>query len=87
VPVKRVRGSQKALDELVSRFVGDTADVPSLRVALAHGAAPDRLAALERLVREARPRSQIDAATTVGAVLGVHAGPGAVGLFWYDDGE
>jgi len=87
VPVKRVRGSQKALDELVSRFVGDTADVPSLRVALAHGAAPDRLAELERLVREARPRSQIDAATTVGAVLGVHAGPGAVGLFWYDDEE
>jgi hypothetical protein len=38
-------------------------------------------------VRESRPQAQIDAATTVGAVLGVHAGPGAVGLFWYDDEE
>lgn len=87
VPIKRVRGSQKALDELVSRFVAETADVPTLRVALAHAAAPERMAALERLVREARPHAQIDAATTVGAVLGVHAGPGAVGLFWYDDEE
>jgi DegV family protein with EDD domain len=85
VPVKRVRGSQKALDELVGRFVAETADVPTLRVALAHAAAPERMAALERLVRDARPQAQIDAATTVGAVLGVHAGPGAVGLFWYDD--
>jgi DegV family protein with EDD domain len=87
VPVKRVRGSRKALDELVSRFVAETSDVATLRVALAHAAAPERMAALERLVRDARPHAQVDAATTVGAVLGVHAGPGAVGLFWYDDEE
>ena len=87
VPVKRVRGSQKALEELVARFTAETADRESLRVALAQAAAPERLAALERLVREARPQAQVEVVTTVGAVLGVHAGPGAVGVFWYDDGE
>ena len=87
VPVKRVRGSQKALEELVARLTAESVDRPALRVALAHAAAPERLAALERLVQEARPQATIEVTTTVGAVLGVHAGPGAVGLFWYDDEE
>jgi DegV family protein with EDD domain len=87
VPVKRVRGSQKALEELVARLAAESVDRPALRVALAHAAAPERLAALEQLVRGARPRAAIEFETTVGAVLGVHAGPGAVGLFWYDDEE
>ena len=87
VPVKRVRGSQKALEELVVRLTAESVDRPALRVALAHAAAPERLAALERLVQEARPQATIEVTTTVGAVLGVHAGPGAVGLFWYDDEE
>ena len=87
MPVKRVRGSQKALEELDARLTAESVDRPALRVALAHAAAPERLAALERLVQEARPQATIEVTTTVGAVLGVHAGPGAVGLFWYDDEE
>jgi DegV family protein with EDD domain len=86
-PVKRVRGSQKALEELVAQLREESEDVASLRIALAHAAAPERLAELERLVRAARPQARVELTTTVGAVLGVHAGPGAVGVFWYDDRE
>jgi DegV family protein with EDD domain len=51
VPLKRVRGSQKALEELRSIVSGATVDEPSLRIGLAHAAAPDRVAALEQIVR------------------------------------
>jgi DegV family protein with EDD domain len=86
VPLKRVRGSQKALEELVERLVAASIDAPSLRIGLAHAAAPERLLALERLVREARPKATIEVTASIGAVVGTHAGPGTVGLFWFDDG-
>jgi DegV family protein with EDD domain len=85
VPLKRVRGSQKALDELRDLLVAATGDTSSLRIGLAHAAAPDRVATLERLVREARPRAQVEIVTSLGAVVGTHAGPGTLGLFWFDD--
>ena len=85
VPLKRVRGSQKALEELRSLLVAATTDERSLRIGFAHAAAPERLAALERIVREARPRATIEVVTLLGAVVGTHAGPGTLGLFWFDD--
>ena len=84
-PVKRVRGSQKALQELVDELAAASEDAPSLRLAIAHAAAPDRAATLETLVRELRPEAQLEIVTSLGAVVGTHAGPGTVGLFWFDD--
>ncbi len=85
VPLKRVRGSQKALEELRSIVTGATVDEPSLRIGLAHAAAPERVAALEQIVREARPEAKVEVVTALGAVVGTHAGPGTLGLFWFDD--
>jgi DegV family protein with EDD domain len=85
VPLKRVRGSQKAFEEFRALLEAATHDEPSLRVGVAHAAAPERAAALERLIREARPKAQFEIVTTLGAVVGTHAGPGALGLFWFDD--
>jgi DegV family protein with EDD domain len=87
VPLKRVRGSGKALDELGVLLEAGTADSPTLRVGLAHAAAPERLAALEEIVRTVRPRAAVEVVTGLGAVVGAHAGPGTLGLFWFDDGE
>jgi DegV family protein with EDD domain len=85
VPLKRVRGSQKALEELRSLLVAETEDSDTHRIGMCEAAAPDRLAALERLVREARPKATVDIVTSLGAVVGTHAGPGTLGLFWFDD--
>jgi DegV family protein with EDD domain len=85
VPLKRVRGTRKAFDEFRAALEAGSRDEPSLRIGLAHAAAPERLARLETLVRTARPRAQLELATPIGPVLGTHAGPGAVGLFWFDD--
>jgi DegV family protein with EDD domain len=87
VPRKRVRGSQKALEEFVSLLSAATEDAPSLRLGLVHAAAPERLAALERLVKAARPQAEIEVAGSLGAVVGTHAGPGTLGLCWFDDRE
>ena len=85
VPVKRVRGNQKAFQEFARRFDEGTRDEPGWRVGIAHAAAPHRLDALVRLVRDKRPQAEIEVATTLGAVVGTHAGPGTIGLFWFHD--
>jgi DegV family protein with EDD domain len=87
VPVTRVRGAQKAMQEFVRRFTGATEDRPGLRIGIAHAEAPERAEQLRKMVRGERPRAQIDLVTTLGAVVGTHAGPGTVGFFWFDDEE
>ena len=87
VPLKRVRGNQKAMQEFVSAFTSTTHDTPTLRVGIAHADAPDRATQLQKMVRHERPQAEIDVITTLGAVVGTHAGPGTVGFFWFDDEE
>ena len=85
IPLKRVRGNQKAFEEFRALFESTSTDSPSLKVGIAHAAAPERLAALQELVRGARPQAEIEIATQLGAVLGAHAGPGTIGFFWFED--
>jgi DegV family protein with EDD domain len=85
VPLTRVRGWNKAMAEFTRRFAETTEDGPGLRVGIAHAQAPERVAELEQLVRDVRPQAQIEHVTTLGAVVGTHAGPGTVGFFWYHD--
>jgi DegV family protein with EDD domain len=85
VPLKRVRGSQKAFAEFKSMFESTSTDSPHLKVGIAHATAPERLEALRKMVRHVRPQAEIEIATTLGAVVGTHAGPGTVGFFWFDD--
>jgi len=87
VPLKRVRGNQKAFAEFRELFVSTTTDSPRLRVGIAHAAAPERLQALRALVEHERPHAQIEIATTLGAVVGTHAGPGTIGFFWFEESD
>jgi DegV family protein with EDD domain len=87
IPVKRVRGAQKALAEFRTALQA-LPDGPELRLGVAHVAAPERLDALRRIVDEVRPNASVDVSTALGAVVGTHAGPGAVALFWFiDEGD
>ena len=85
LPLKRVRGNRKAIQEFAEAFRTATSDEPGLRVGIAHADAPDRMAAVEKLVHDVRPNAEIEVATTLGPVVGTHAGPGTVGLFWFQD--
>jgi fatty acid-binding protein DegV len=85
IPLKRVRGNQKAMRFFVEEFTANSRDTPTLRVGIAHADAPERARQLEKMVRGERPHAQIEVVTTLGAVVGTHAGPGTVGFFWFDD--
>lgn len=85
VPIARVRGRQKALQEFSKAFSSATEDRPGLRTAIAHANAPEWVEVLAEMVRKARPRADLELVETLGAVVGAHAGPGAVGFFWFQD--
>ncbi|HJX48240.1 MAG TPA: DegV family protein [Gaiellaceae bacterium] len=85
IPVKRVRGARKAFQEFVDALKSETKDEPGLRVGIAHATAPERAVELTKMVRDLRPQAEIDIETSLGAVLGTHAGPGTVGFFWFAD--
>jgi DegV family protein with EDD domain len=87
IPLKRVRGNQKAMQAFIEEFTATTEDRRSLRVGIAHADAPERARQLEKMVRGERPQAQIELVTDLGAVVGTHAGPGTVGFFWFDDEE
>jgi DegV family protein with EDD domain len=85
IPLKRVRGNRKAFQEFVDALDTQTRDEPALRVGIAHADAPERLRELEKMVRDLRPQARIEQETSLGAVIGAHAGPGTVGFFWFSD--
>jgi DegV family protein with EDD domain len=87
VPLKRVRGNQKAMQEFVSEFTSTSKDAPTLKVGIAHADAPERAEQLKKMVHAERPHAEVEIVTTLGAVVGTHAGPGTVGFFWFDDRE
>jgi len=87
LPLKRVRGSAKAFAEFVSAFREGSRDEPGLRVGIAHAAAAERADALVQMVQRERPRAEIEIVTSLGPVVGTHAGPGTVGFFWFHDVE
>jgi DegV family protein with EDD domain len=85
VPVKRVRGERKAFAELAEALETETRDEPRFRLGVAHAAASERAAELEALVRERRPHAELELVVTLGSVIGAHAGPGTLALFWFRD--
>jgi len=85
VPVTRVRGRRKALEEFGRRFSEATSDRPGLRVGIAHAEAEGTVEELRAVIAAARPQAEIEIVTTLGAVVGTHAGPGTVGFFWFTD--
>jgi DegV family protein with EDD domain len=85
VPLKRVRGNRRAFEEFLAAFEAGSQDGPGLCVAIAHADAPARAEALKEMVRRTRPQAQLELVTVLGPVVGTHAGPGTVGLFWFAD--
>jgi DegV family protein with EDD domain len=84
-PIGKVRGRQKALEEFARVFTEATEDRPGLRLAIAHADAPEWIEPLTDMAAKQRPQAELELVASLGAVVGTHAGPGAVGFFWFQD--
>ena len=84
-PIGRVRGRQKAVAEFRTLFEAGTEDRDGLRLAIAHANAPEWIETLTEMAAAVRPKARLELVETLGAVVGTHAGPGAVGFFWFQD--
>jgi DegV family protein with EDD domain len=76
VPLDRVRTRAKAIPRLVERL---RQDLPVERVAVMHAQAPADAERVRALLAAELPDVQVDVGE-LGAVLGTHVGPGAVGI-------
>lgn len=85
LPIGKVRGRQRALEEFARVFAEASEDGPGLRTAIAHADAPEWVEVITDLVQKVRPQAEIELVENLGAVVGTHAGPGAVGFFWFSD--
>ncbi|HEX2073541.1 MAG TPA: DegV family protein [Geodermatophilus sp.] len=79
VPLEKVRTSGRALARLVQRGVEAAADGP-VAVAVHHLAAPERAERLADELRERVPDLRELYVSELGAAIGAHVGPGAVGI-------
>ncbi|MFL6095416.1 MAG: DegV family protein, partial [Blastococcus sp.] len=88
VPLEKVRTAGRANSRLVQRAVDAAGDVP-VSVAVHHLAAADRAERLATELRERLPALRELHVSELGAAIGAHVGPGAVGVviapFWKDE--
>jgi DegV family protein with EDD domain len=81
-PLGRVRGASRVLGAFRDQLVAGSPAAGPLRVAVAHACAPQGADGIVAMVRETRPEATVELVTTLGAVIGTYAGPGALGLAW-----
>jgi DegV family protein with EDD domain len=90
VPLEKVRTTARALNRLVQRAVEAAGDGP-VSVAVHHLAAPEKADRLAAELRERLPSLRELHVSELGAAIGAHVGPGAVGVvvapFWQQPDE
>jgi len=81
IPVDKVRGRRKSLEELVSHMEKTAVNPAEQTVFISHGDAPEDAAYVEKLVRERFGVKSVYI-NPIGPVIGSHSGPGTVALFF-----
>ncbi len=81
IPVDKVRGRRKSLEELVAHMEKTAIEPAKQTVFISHGDAPEDAKYVEKLVRE-RMGVQTVYLNSIGPVIGSHSGPGTVALFF-----
>lgn len=81
IPVKKVRGRKKSLKELVSRMKDLSINPEEQVIAIGHGdVIEDAMFVKELVEKKFKPKRII--INNIGPVIGSHAGPGTVALFF-----
>jgi DegV family protein with EDD domain len=85
VPVRRVRGRSRSLDELAREFADATKDSADVHFGVSHADAHEEATAFAERLRGLRPNASFDLLVEIAPALGAHLGPGAIGVFWFVD--
>ena len=85
VPLKRVRGTQKALAAFRSRCSVSTTSVGALECRDRPRRCARAAQGARELVEHERPQAQIGMETRSARWSGTHAGRVPIGFFWFDD--
>ncbi len=84
-PGEKVRTRRKALAAIYDAVLGDVTPTDRLHVAVVHGAAPEEAEEMaQRIQAEHNPAELI--VTHISPAIGVHAGPGVLGIGLYTEG-
>lgn len=82
-PFKKVKGTRKAMHEMVTQLVSDSRTLGPLKVTVFQADAPDLIGEFESLVKEADCECEIESVGWVGSVIGTYAGPNAIGCAYH----
>jgi len=82
-PFKKVKGTRKAMHEMVTQLVSDSKALGPLKVAIFQADAPDLIGEFESLVKEADFECEIEVGGWVGSVIGTYGGPNAIGCAYH----
>jgi len=83
-PYEKVRGKGKALDHILEIAKTFSQNHPKLRCAMVHGNALEEVIKFhQKLASELNYTESV--ICEIGAVVGTHAGPGTIALFFYDE--
>ncbi|MBR4880579.1 MAG: DegV family protein, partial [Clostridia bacterium] len=80
-PVLKVRGRRTAIKTLADKYSELAADPAGSTIFISHGDCLDEVNELARIIKE-KHGTDVDFITNVGTVIGAHAGPGTIALFF-----
>ena len=81
VPVSKVRGRRKAMEELANKYCDLATTLGEGTVFLSHADCIDETKAVANLIKE-RSGLDVKVIANVGPVIGAHSGPGTIALFF-----
>ena len=81
-PLDRLRGAGKILGQLAQRLDRETPHRGTVRVGIAHAAAPELATEIREMILEVRPDAWITRVAALGPAIGSQIGPGSIVLTW-----
>ncbi|GAB2533185.1 DegV family protein [Gracilibacillus alcaliphilus] len=84
IPLEKIRGSKKVFKRMIEIMEERGANLENQRIAISHGDALETAEHIAQMIREKWDVKEIKIGM-VGAVIGAHAGPGTIALFFLND--
>ncbi len=84
VPLEKVRGKKKVYKKMLDLMEERGIDLEKQTIAICHGDVPEKAELLKEMIED-RFGSSSFLINTIGAVIGAHAGPGTLGVFFLNE--